>query len=59
MSTSRIIHSYTDWHDVDEESVTIASQGANWTQNVVCGLVDRSLFDDPTNVFGYVASSNI
>lgn len=51
----KTIKYYADYHDVDEELRTIASQGENWSANVIAGIMMRFVFDSPTNVFDTVA----
>jgi len=60
MSTSRIIHSYTDGHDVDEGMMANSEQGGCWNSGKWTGVVNRDLFD--SSLFleeSNVASSNM
>ena len=53
------IHSYTDWHDVDEDLRTIPSQGGRWTAGSSAGTACRTMNDSPTTTLDTVASSDI
>ena len=48
MSTSRIIHSYTDFHDVDEDRMTITACGGNWQEAIWVGIAFRPVNIDPS-----------
>ena len=58
MPTSRIIHSYTDWHDVDEDNRIILCHGGKWFEGDA-GIALRWLANAPTSLLDVVASSNI
>ena len=53
------IHSYTDWHDVDEETRAITDQGGSWGYENIAGVALRNLIDATASTFNHVASSNI
>ena len=36
-----MIYSYTDWHDVDEETRTIAMYSGNWGEGSSAGIAQR------------------
>ena len=59
MSTSRIIHSYTDFHDVDEDRRTISIQGGEWPAGNTAGIMVRFVIDSPSSAWDTVASSYI
>ena len=50
---------YTDWHEVDENMVTIVNQSGMWTHGSVVGIAFRTMNDTPTSSPDYVASSDI
>ena len=46
---------YTDFHDVDEDSKTITSQGGRWGYEDMAGIARRTTNDTPTSVSDVVA----
>ena len=52
-------HSYTDYHDVDEDNVTISVYGGLWNIGNSAGVTYRYVFDSPSSAWDTVASSNI
>ena len=50
---------YTDDHDVDEETRTIASQGGHWNTNTRAGIAFRYVFDGPLFFITDVAYDNV
>ena len=53
---SRLIIYYADWHDVDEDLMTVSSQGGEWFDKTYCGVIFRDLSDVPGNYFSGAAS---
>ena len=47
---------YTDYHEVDENMVTIAEQGGRWHFGSVIGITQRHMDNDTTTTFEFVAS---
>ena len=56
MSTSKVFLNYTDAHDVDENKMTIMSQGGRWDRATWAGATYRYVFDTPTTALVSVAS---
>ena len=57
----KLIKYYTDWHDVDEDRVTILYQGGYWREDIKVGMTQRHIDVSPNHsddVDG-VASSNM
>jgi len=52
---SRLIKYYTDAHDVDENTMTISSQGGCWIDVNQAGAALRNLYNTPTVSGYYVA----
>ena len=50
---------YTDYHDVDEEIVTIVLHGAGWYDSTSAGVTLRCLFRPYSHISVNVASSNM
>ena len=50
---------YTDYHDVDEEIVTIVLHGAGWYDSTSAGVALRCLFRPYSHISVNVASSDI
>ena len=50
---------YTDYHDVDEEIVTIVLCGAGWYDSTSAGVTLRCLFRPYSHISVNVASSDI
>ena len=50
---------YTDYHDVDEEIVTIVPQGGQWDYENSVGVMCRDICDSLSHVTYHVASSNM
>ena len=50
---------YTDWHDVDEESMTITSCGGWWGSDNTTGVAARDQYSNPTDSGDSVASKKI
>ena len=50
---------YTDWHDVDEDRMTITRLGSGWTENLTAGVMKRELYQYSSDSALDVASSNI
>ena len=53
------IHSYTDWHDVDENMMTVVKHGGSRNDNNAVGIAWRNLYHYSTDIFDAVASSNM
>ena len=51
-----MIFNYADWNDVDEDLMTVSSQGGEWFDNTYCGVMFRDLSDVPGNYFRGAAS---
>ena len=43
-------HSYTDYHDVDEDNVTISVYGGLWNIGNSAGVTYRYVFDSPSRI---------
>ena len=50
---------YTDWHDVDEDVMTIASHGCHRNMDSWAGVICRDAQYIPTDFGGYAASSTV
>ena len=52
---------YTDYHDVDEEIVTIAHYGGDWVDNggTGAGIARRNLYRSSSYTSDFIASSNM
>jgi len=53
------LHDYADYHDVDEDSRTIASYGGHYSAEDTVGVMDRNPSSNLTEIFNFVASSNM
>ena len=53
-----LIKYYTDWYDVDEDSMTVAKCGASsdWTFGIQAGVTSRTIYSTPTDSGPNVAS---
>ena len=51
-----LIKYYADFHDVDEDGLTICDQGGSYIYGSKVGITLRNPFDAPTVTFGTVAS---
>ena len=47
---------YTDFHGVDEDSMTIVDHGGDWTPNLWAGVMYRDVLHSPSYHADYVAS---
>ena len=47
---------YTDYHDVDENDITIPIYGGYWCDKTVGGVAGRGTAFNPTNTFDAVVS---
>ena len=63
MSTSKDIIYYTDWHDVDEDRLTIPVYGCMWLGDRATsdgtGIYRRDMYDPVDHASYTVASSNM
>ena len=50
---------YTDYHDVDEDLRTAASYGGHYSAEDTVGIMDRNPSSNLTEIFNFVASSNM
>ena len=50
---------YTDYHNVDEDMVTITSYGGNWDWASDTGITLRYVQDTPSHTSDVVASSDM
>ena len=57
----KLIKYYTDWHDVDEESMTISLHGGEWLAGSWTGVTYRfvTTISDVYDSYGSVASSTV
>lgn len=54
---SGLIIYYTDWHDVDENAITVSSQIGAWGDESRAGLTARNIGNDWFTAVSFVASS--
>ena len=47
---------YTDWHDVDEDWVTLTVQGTAYPDGVEAGVINRRASASPGDTSSHVAS---
>jgi len=52
----KLINYYTDEHNVDEDRVTITSQGGRWCELSTVGVSDRYIWNSPSSPSSNVAS---
>ena len=52
---SKLIIYYTDYHDVDEDKVSIASHSGHWDRNERVGMMFRNVQDSPNRYVNDVA----
>ena len=48
-----------DWHDVDEDLMTMSAQSGYWCDDIGVGIARRSVIDFPFSLSDTVASSNM
>ena len=53
------IFNYADYHDVDEDTRTIMTQGGDWPASIWAGIIRQAMVNAPTEAWNNVASSNI
>jgi len=56
---SKLIIYYTDWHNVDEDMVTLVYHGGRWQSATNVGVTYRDTDETPTHVSDTIASSNM
>ena len=56
ISVDTLIEYYTDEHNVDEDRVTITSQGGRWCELSTVGVSDRYIWNSPSSPSPNVAS---
>ena len=45
---------YTDWHNVDEDSITIMYHGGGWSFDIQAGVAYRDTDETPTTAYDFV-----
>ena len=51
----KLIIYYTDWHNVDEDMVTLVYHGGSWSYDIQAGVTYRDTDETPTITYDFVA----